>query len=568
MDPQWLLLMTFYQRGTLFVARRQSPSRFMSWVREHRIKFCLLPYLVIKQPPKSADETNARADPLQHLRHAQGRPRGDRGALRPHRARSLRHDGSRHRACSCRSRRPTWSARARAASPDRFARRASSTRTASRSWHGRDRRAAAARPRRCCRATTRIRRRPQKRFAGELVPHRRPLPPGRARLLLHRRPAEGHDPARRREHRGARGRGGADGAARGHGSGVRRRCRTTTRGEEVKAYVVLQPRIHAATACRRERIIEHCEAQPRALQGAALHRVQHRAAEDAVRQDRQESADQGVADLRAGSYDRVEDKMAMSSASFTDFIDYGSTPPGAREDGAAPRQLPARLPRERGRVGQREARPPIRWPRISHMYETHGATHVVVKARDLETTFDFRIANEDVAAFCRDTRAALHRLCRRRSEQGRDGGARARVRGAASSGCAASTCSASSTSCASTTRRCTRSTPSASSSTFRSTSTAASNFSAATVDGLRPAVVPRRRDGALSRASRLRCAAGLPVGATSSSRSPGATPTSTSALSPFATSISPCRIPAMRCCCSTATRVLQDQMIYGIGVSR
>jgi crotonobetaine/carnitine-CoA ligase len=51
MDPQWLLLMTFHQRGTLFVARRQSPSRFMSWVREHRINFCLLPYLVIKQPP-------------------------------------------------------------------------------------------------------------------------------------------------------------------------------------------------------------------------------------------------------------------------------------------------------------------------------------------------------------------------------------------------------------------------------------------------------------------------------------------------------------------------------------
>ena len=43
MDPQWLLLMTFYQRGTLFVAARQSPSRFMGWVREHRIHFCLLP---------------------------------------------------------------------------------------------------------------------------------------------------------------------------------------------------------------------------------------------------------------------------------------------------------------------------------------------------------------------------------------------------------------------------------------------------------------------------------------------------------------------------------------------
>lgn len=50
MDPQWLLLMTFYHRATLFVARRQSPSRFMQWVREYRINFCLLPYLVLKQP--------------------------------------------------------------------------------------------------------------------------------------------------------------------------------------------------------------------------------------------------------------------------------------------------------------------------------------------------------------------------------------------------------------------------------------------------------------------------------------------------------------------------------------
>ncbi len=57
MDPQWLLLMTFHQRATLFVARRQSPSKFMSWVREHRINFCLLPYLVIKQPPEP-DERN------------------------------------------------------------------------------------------------------------------------------------------------------------------------------------------------------------------------------------------------------------------------------------------------------------------------------------------------------------------------------------------------------------------------------------------------------------------------------------------------------------------------------
>ena len=58
MDPQWLLLMAFHQRATLFVARRQSPSRFMGWVREHHINFCLLPYLVIKQPPSPDDRIN------------------------------------------------------------------------------------------------------------------------------------------------------------------------------------------------------------------------------------------------------------------------------------------------------------------------------------------------------------------------------------------------------------------------------------------------------------------------------------------------------------------------------
>ncbi|BBK45336.1 AMP-binding protein [Allostella vacuolata] len=50
MDPQWLLVMALYQRATLFVARRQSASRFMAWVREHGIRFTLLPAVVLKQP--------------------------------------------------------------------------------------------------------------------------------------------------------------------------------------------------------------------------------------------------------------------------------------------------------------------------------------------------------------------------------------------------------------------------------------------------------------------------------------------------------------------------------------
>jgi hypothetical protein len=34
-------------------------------------------------------------------------------------------------------------------------------------------------------------------------------------------------------------------------------------------------------------------------------------------------------------------------------------------------------------------------------YDELGAEHVVIKARDLETTFGFKIANEDIAAFCK-----------------------------------------------------------------------------------------------------------------------------------------------------------------------
>ena len=58
MDPQWLLVMAIYLRGTLFVARRQSSSRFMEWVRKLKIEFCLLPWVVCKQPPHELDGTN------------------------------------------------------------------------------------------------------------------------------------------------------------------------------------------------------------------------------------------------------------------------------------------------------------------------------------------------------------------------------------------------------------------------------------------------------------------------------------------------------------------------------
>jgi crotonobetaine/carnitine-CoA ligase len=50
--------MAIYQRGTLYVARRQSASRFMEWVREHKIEFCLLPILTLKQPLHPDDGSN------------------------------------------------------------------------------------------------------------------------------------------------------------------------------------------------------------------------------------------------------------------------------------------------------------------------------------------------------------------------------------------------------------------------------------------------------------------------------------------------------------------------------
>jgi acyl-CoA synthetase (AMP-forming)/AMP-acid ligase II len=58
MDPHWLLLMAIYQRGTLYVARKQSLTRFVGWLHEHRVNFCLLPLPLLKQPPQVLDTRN------------------------------------------------------------------------------------------------------------------------------------------------------------------------------------------------------------------------------------------------------------------------------------------------------------------------------------------------------------------------------------------------------------------------------------------------------------------------------------------------------------------------------
>ncbi|WP_439360428.1 class I adenylate-forming enzyme family protein [Bradyrhizobium sp. DASA03007] len=58
MDPQWLMLMAFFQRATLHVARRQSSSRFLKWLRDYKINFALFPEIVYKVPETPQDADN------------------------------------------------------------------------------------------------------------------------------------------------------------------------------------------------------------------------------------------------------------------------------------------------------------------------------------------------------------------------------------------------------------------------------------------------------------------------------------------------------------------------------
>ena len=60
MDPQWLLLMSFHQRATAFIAARQSTSRYTEWLRAWKIQFSLMPAEVMfKNPPAPDDGDNA-----------------------------------------------------------------------------------------------------------------------------------------------------------------------------------------------------------------------------------------------------------------------------------------------------------------------------------------------------------------------------------------------------------------------------------------------------------------------------------------------------------------------------
>ncbi|MSP89822.1 MAG: long-chain fatty acid--CoA ligase [Alphaproteobacteria bacterium] len=57
-DAQWLMLMTIYRRGTAYVARKQSASRFPGWLKTYRINYCNFPEVVSKQPAQPDDAEN------------------------------------------------------------------------------------------------------------------------------------------------------------------------------------------------------------------------------------------------------------------------------------------------------------------------------------------------------------------------------------------------------------------------------------------------------------------------------------------------------------------------------
>lgn len=59
MDPQWHLLKTMVVGGTLFVAPGLSSSRFIGWVKRHRIEWCQFPILMTRQPEAPDDGATA-----------------------------------------------------------------------------------------------------------------------------------------------------------------------------------------------------------------------------------------------------------------------------------------------------------------------------------------------------------------------------------------------------------------------------------------------------------------------------------------------------------------------------
>ena len=59
MDPQWLLLMAMHLGGRLVVAPKPSATRFMGWLREEAVEYCIFPQVVLKQPESPLDAQTA-----------------------------------------------------------------------------------------------------------------------------------------------------------------------------------------------------------------------------------------------------------------------------------------------------------------------------------------------------------------------------------------------------------------------------------------------------------------------------------------------------------------------------
>ena len=91
----------------------------------------------------------------------------------------------------------------------------------------------------------------------------------------------------------------------------------------------------------------------------------------------------------------------MSGRGFP-LIDFSSRPPTPEFAKTGPHLANyRRVYRSSERAADAETQATKSLPDYLAMYESLNARHVVVKARDLETTFGFRIRNEDVADFCR-----------------------------------------------------------------------------------------------------------------------------------------------------------------------
>jgi long-chain acyl-CoA synthetase/crotonobetaine/carnitine-CoA ligase len=56
MDPMWQFLLAMTRGGTAFVARRMSLTRFLGWLRDHPIHFCIFPEPALKQGRPGPDD--------------------------------------------------------------------------------------------------------------------------------------------------------------------------------------------------------------------------------------------------------------------------------------------------------------------------------------------------------------------------------------------------------------------------------------------------------------------------------------------------------------------------------